>query len=143
MAINNVTLTGRWTKDIETRVFEGEKANMVAFGTLAVDRRFVNKNDENAPKADFIRIKMWGKTAEFADKWLGKKGQKVEVVGRIETGSYKNANGDMVYTTDVVAEQLGFGESKGASEANGGGGNSGGASFVSVPDVDTSDLPFK
>lgn len=142
MAINNVTLTGRWTKDIEVRRFEGENASVVAFGTLAVDRRFANKNDD-APKADFIRIKMWNKTAEFAEKWLGQKGQKVEVVGRIETGSYKNANGDMVYTTDVVAEQLGFGESKGASEANGGDGNSGGASFVSVPDVDTADLPFK
>lgn len=142
MAINNVTLTGRWTKDIEVKRFEGENASVVAFGTLAVDRRFVNKNDENAPKADFIRIKMWNKTAEFAEKWLGQKGQKVEVVGRIETGSYKNQNGDTVYTTDVVAEQLGFGESKGAADSNGSA-SGGKADFVPVPDSLTNDLPFK
>jgi len=136
MAINNVTLTGRWTKDIEVKRFEGENASVVAFGTLAVDRRFASKNDD-APKADFIRIKMWNKTAEFAEKWLGQKGQKVEVVGRIETGSYKNQNGDTVYTTDVVAEQLSFGESKSAE------GNDGKSTdFVEVSG-DDSDLPFK
>ena len=74
-------------------------------------------------------------------KELGMEALKI-LSGFYETGSYKNQNGDTVYTTDVVAEQLGFGESKGAADSNGSA-SGGKADFVPVPDSLTNDLPFK
>ena len=60
---------------------------------------------------DFINIVVFGKGAEFAEKYL-KKGTKVVVTGRIQTGSYTNKDGQKVYTTDVIAEDQEFAESK-------------------------------
>lgn len=103
---------GRICKDIETR---GEDASMVARYTLAVDRRFKNKDGEY--DTDFINIVVFGKGAEFAEKYF-KKGMKVVVTGRIQTGSYTNKDGQKVYTTDIVAEDQEFAESKNASSNN-------------------------
>ncbi len=105
--MNAVSLTGRLTKDVEFS-YKGETA--IARYTLAVDRKF--KKDE----ADFIRCVAFGKTAEFADKWF-RKGMKVEVCGRIQTGSYTAQDGSKRYTTDVVVEEQGFGESKAETSA--------------------------
>ncbi|MBR6384448.1 MAG: single-stranded DNA-binding protein [Lachnospiraceae bacterium] len=111
--MNKVILMGRLTKDPDMR---GEGTGLVARYTLAVDRRF-SRNEEN--NTDFINIVVFGKGAEFAEKYL-KKGIKVVVTGRIQTGSYTNKDGQKVYTTDVIAEDQEFAESKNVSGNNGG-----------------------
>ena len=111
--MNKVILMGRLTRDPDIR---GEGTGLVARYTLAVDRRF-SRNEEN--NTDFINIVVFAKGAEFAEKYL-KKGTKVVVTGRIQTGSYTNKDGQKVYTTDVVAEDQEFAESKNAAGSNGG-----------------------
>ena len=99
--MNKVILMGRLTRDPEVRYSQGESATAIARYTLAVDRRFNRNNDENS--ADFIGCVAFGRSAEFAEKYL-RKGTKVVVTGRIQTGSYTNKDGVKVYTTDVVVE---------------------------------------
>lgn len=106
---NKVFLMGRITKDVDVR---GDGNNMVARYSLAVDRRFKNKDGEY--DTDFINVVAFGKSAEFAEKYFAK-GMKVVITGRIQTGSYTNKDGQKVYTTDVVAEDQEFAESKKSS----------------------------
>lgn len=110
-AMNKVILMGRLTRDVETR-YSGETA--IARYTLAVDRKF--KRDGEAT-ADFINCIAFGKSAEFAEKYLSK-GTKILVTGRIQTGSYTNKDGQKVYTTDIVVEEQEFAESKASSQQN-------------------------
>ena len=139
--MNKVILMGRLTRDPEVRYSGGDNATAVARYSLAVDRRF--KRD-NAPSADFINCVGFGKTAEFAEKYF-RKGMRICVVGRIQTGSYTNRDGQKVYTTDVVVEEQEFAESKGASENNGADrpqpttDNNG---FMNIPDGIDEELPF-
>ncbi len=95
----------------------------IARYTLAVDRRFNRNNDENT--ADFIGCVAFGRAGEFAEKYF-RKGLKVLVTGRIQTGSYTNRDGVKVYTTDVVVEDQEFAESKNSSSAGTDGGYNGG-----------------
>ena len=105
--MNKVILMGRLTRDPEVRYTQGEQAMAVARYTLAVDRR--GKNQENL--ADFIQCVAFGKAGEFAERYLHK-GTKIVLTGRIQTGSYTNKEGQRVYTTDIVAEDQEFAESK-------------------------------
>ena len=105
---------GRLTRDPEIRYTTGEKQMSIARFTLAVDRRFKRDGE---PDADFIGCTAFGKTAEFAERYL-KQGTKICVTGRIQTGSYTNKDGVKVYTTDVVIEECEFAESKNASANN-------------------------
>lgn len=92
----------------------------IARYTLAVDRRMRrDNNDPNAQTADFPSIVAFGRAAEFAEKYLHK-GTKVVVSGRLQTGRYTNKDGQTVYTTDVVADDQEFAESKAASDRNAG-----------------------
>lgn len=100
--MNNVILMGRTTAVPEVRYSQGDKPTAVARFTLAVDRP-VKSGEEK--KADFPRVVCFGKTAEFIEKYVGK-GQKIAVQGRIQTGSYKDNNGNTVYTTDIIAEKV-------------------------------------
>lgn len=104
--MNNVSLIGRLTKDVELRYTSNGKA--VANFTLAVNRPFQNQKGDY--EADFIRTVVWGKSAENAANYL-KKGSKAGVVGRIQTGSYEK-NGQRFFTTDIVAEHVEFLDSK-------------------------------
>lgn len=106
--MNKVILMGRLTRDPDIRYSQGEKSTAVARYALAVDRKF--KRDGEA-SADFINCIAFGKNGEFAEKYL-RKGTKIVVVGRIQTGSYTNKDGQKVYTTDVVVEEHEFAESK-------------------------------
>lgn len=150
--MNKVVLMGRLTRDPEIRYSQGENSSAVARYTLAVDRRFKRQGDTET--ADFISCVSFGRTAEFAEKYL-KQGTKVGAVGRIQTGSYVNRDGNKVYTTDVVVEELEFAESKNASAA--GAGNAGGYQapqpdrpapseaadgFMNIPDGIDEELPF-
>ena len=116
--MNKVILMGRLTRDPEVRYSQGENATAVARYTLAVDRRFNRNGDENT--ADFINCVAFGRAGEFAEKYF-RKGIKIAITGRIQTGSYTNKDGVKVYTTDIVVEDQEFAESKNAAAANGGG----------------------
>ena len=110
--MNKVILMGRLTRDPEVRYTAGENALAIARYTLAVDRRF-SRDGEAA--ADFISCVVFGRGAEFAEKYLNK-GIRIVVCGRIQTGSYTNREGQKVYTTEVVVEEHEFAESKAASD---------------------------
>ena len=130
------------------RYSQGENATAVARYTLAVDRRFNRNNDEQT--ADFINCVAFGRSGEFAEKYLHK-GTKIAITGRIQTGSYTNKDGVRVYTTDVVVEDQEFAESKNASAANGGyapaerndsAPAAAGDGFMNIPDGIDEELPF-
>lgn len=112
--MNKVILMGRLTRDPEVRYSQGESATAVARYTLAVDRRFNRNGDENT--ADFINCVAFGRAGEFAEKYF-RKGIKIAVTGRIQTGSYTNKDGVKVYTTDVVIEEHEFAESKNSASS--------------------------
>lgn len=144
--MNKVILMGRLTRDPEVRYSQGEKQTAIARYSLAVNRRFKREGD---PEADFINCVAFGKQAEFAEKYL-KKGTKMTITGRIQTGSYTNKDGVKVYTTDVIVEEQEFAESKAAAE------NRAAASpapqpapqqnqadgFMNIPDGIDEELPF-
>ena len=111
--MNKVILMGRLTRDPEVRYSAGENAMAIARYTLAVDRRFRRDGDATA---DFINCVVFGRGAEFAEKYF-RQGLKVVVTGRIQTGSYTNREGQKVYTTDVVIEDQEFAESKATSDS--------------------------
>jgi len=106
--LNNVSLVGRLTKDVELRYTPSNVA--VATFTLAVNRTFKNENGER--EADFINCVMWRQQAENLANWV-KKGALIGITGRIQTRSYDNQQGQRVYVTEVVAEQFQLLESKG------------------------------
>lgn len=145
--MNKVVLMGRLTRDPEVRYTQGENAMAIARYTLAVDRRRRSNNEEQ--QADFISCVAFGKSGEFAEKYLHK-GTKITLSGRIQTGSYINKDGQRVYTTDVVVEDQEFAESK--SSASGGSSAAGNApapapsdagdGFMNIPDGIDEELPF-
>ena len=116
--MNKVILMGRLTRNPEIRYSQGESATAIARFTLAVDRRFKRQGDDQT--ADFINCVAFGRTAEFAERYL-QQGTKVVGCGRIQTGSYTNKDGQRVYTTDVVMEELEFAESKKNAQSYDGG----------------------
>ena len=134
--MNSVQLIGRLTRDPEVR-YTDSGASIARFG-LAVDRRF---KQENGADADFINIVSFGKTAEFIEKYFHK-GMKIALNGRIQTGSYTDKDGKKVYTTDIVAENVEFCESKGTSANNDAPAPASDGDFMSVPDGIDDELPF-
>ena len=144
--MNKVILMGRLTRDPEVRYSAGDNAMAIARFSLAVDRRRRANGGADEQTADFINCVSFGKTAEFAEKYL-RKGTKMLVTGRIQTGSYTNKEGAKVYTTEVVVEEQEFAESKGSSD-NGGfaqaapAPQSAGDGFMNVPDGIDEELPF-
>lgn len=109
--MNNVTLMGRLTRDPDVRYTQGAETMTIARYTLAVDRRRSSKGDQEQ-SADFINCVAFGKSADFAEKYLTK-GMKIAVRGRIQTGSYTDRDGRKVYTTEVVVDEQEFCESRG------------------------------
>ncbi len=146
--MNKVIIMGRLTRDPDVRYSQGEQATAVARYTVAVDRRFAKKDSQDQT-ADFISVVAFGKAGEFAEKYF-KKGTKVIVTGRIQTGSYTNKDGQKVYTTDVVAEDQEFAESKNSGSSNSDSAQSSGDAapsasgdgFMNIPDGIDEELPF-
>lgn len=141
--MNKVILMGRLTRDPEVRYTQGDNASAVARFSLAVDRRFKKDGEQTA---DFISCVAFGKTGEFIEKY-GHKGTKFVVEGRIQTGSYTNKDGQKVYTTDVVVEQVEFAESKASADGNTANNTSNSntptdTSFMDIPDGIDEELPF-
>ena len=145
--MNKVILMGRLTRDPEVRYSQGDASTAVARFSLAVDRRFKRDNDEQT--ADFISCVAFGRTAEFLERY-GRKGTKFVLEGRIQTGSYTNKDGQRVYTTDVVTENIEFAESKASSDNNSGyvpadrpsPSGAAGDGFMNIPDGIDEELPF-
>ena len=136
--MNKVILIGRVVRDADIRYSQGANTTCVAKYTLAVDRKF---KQEGQPTADFINCIAFGKLGEFAEKYLHK-GTKIAVTGRIQTGSYKNKDGNTVYTTDVVVEEQEFCESKSQSNSQPQPTPSNNDDFMSIPDGIDDGLPF-
>ncbi len=146
--MNKVILMGRLTRDPEVRYSQGENSLAIARYTLAVDRRGVRSNGGDDQTADFINCVAFGRAGEFAEKYF-RKGTKIAVSGRIQTGSYTNKDGVRVYTTDVIVDDQEFAESKNASAGEGGNGGfsrpaASGSSdgFMNIPDGIDEELPF-
>ena len=159
--MNKVILMGRLTRDPEVRYSQGATPLAIARYTLAVDRRQARSNNGDEQTADFINCVAFGRTGEFAERYL-RKGTKIAVTGRIQTGSYTNKDGVKVYTTEVVVEEHEFAESRNAAAGNDGGfggfnggfnggyagGNSApapsgaGDGFMNIPDGIDEELPF-
>ena len=138
---------GRLCRDPEIRHTEGESGTTIARYALAVDRRYKREEDQTA---DFPQCVVFGKGAEFAEKYLHQ-GTKIVVTGRIQTGSYTNRDGQKVYTTDVVVEDQEFAESKVSSENRSSTGQTGEPApapsasddgFMNIPDGIDEELPF-
>ena len=155
--MNKAILMGRLTRDPDVHWTQGQDQKCIARYTLAVDRRF---KQEGGASADFISCVAFGHQAEFAEKYL-RKGIKIAITGRIQTGSYTNRDGQKVYTTDIVIEEQEFAESKAASDRNssdfaannnyGGGYQQSGRpvpsqapsdGFMNIPDGIDEELPF-
>ena len=148
--MNKVILMGRLTREPDVRYSQNADGSMAVAGyTLAVDRRRArNNNDEQS--ADFISCVAFGRSGEFAEKYLHQ-GTKIVVTGRIQTGSYTNKDGQRVYTTDVVVEEQEFAESKSAASGETAAytpsrpepSAAAGDGFMNIPDgVEDEGLPF-
>lgn len=133
--MNLAVLVGRLTRDPEVRVTDSQMT--VARYSLAVDRVGAK---EGQPTADFISCIAFGKSAEFVEKYL-KKGMKIAIEGRIQTGSYTNKEGQKVYTTDIVVDRHEFCESRSTSENNATPADSA-DSFINLPAGIEEEIPF-
>ena len=109
--MNKVVLMGRLTRSPEVRYSQGAEPLAVAHYTLAVNRRFKRKDEQ---EADFIPCVAFGKSGEFAEKYF-RKGQMVAVTGRLQVRSW-DKDGERRYTTEVIIEEQHFAESKAAQE---------------------------
>lgn len=103
--MNKAILTGRFTRDPEIK-YTNDGTSIARF-SIAVNRRFVKEGSDQ--KADFLNCIAFGKSAEFIEKYFSK-GMKADLSGRIQTDSYTNRDGQKVYTTDIVVEEIEFGE---------------------------------
>lgn len=141
--MNKAIIMGRLTRDPEirwTQAGNSQEQMCIARYTLAVDRR------QKDAGADFIPVVAFGKAGEFAEKYF-KKGTKLVITGRIQTGSYTNKEGAKVYTTEIVAEDQEFAESKAAGQQGNGQAAAGqpqtdDQGFMNIPDGIDEELPF-
>lgn len=143
--MNKVILMGRLTRDPQVRYTQGQDPMAIVRFTLAVDRR--GRKQEGQQDADFPSCVAFGKSAEFVEKYVHQ-GTKIVLTGRIQTGSYTNKDNIKVYTTEVIAEDIEFAESKATAEGSGGAGghqkpdqteNDG---FMNIPEGIDEELPF-
>ena len=136
--MNKVIQIGRLTGDPDVSYSQGTERICIARYSLAVDRKFKR---ENEPTADFIRCVAFGKNGEFAEKYF-RKGMKVAITGRIQTGSYKDRDNKTIYTTDVIVEEQEFCESKKETQDNAPEAPVGNDGSMNIPDGIDEELPF-
>lgn len=142
--MNKVILMGRLTRDPESRYTQqnsSQESMCITRYTLAVDRK--GSRSEGQQSADFITCVAFGRAGEFAEKYF-RKGTKITISGRIQTGSYTNKDGQRVYTTDVIVEEQEFAESKRAEGQQGENSSypDNGDGFMNIPDGMDEELPF-
>lgn len=144
--MNNVSLVGRLVRDPEVRYGQNESVSVAKF-SLAVERKWKRDGE---PTVDFINCTVFGKSAEFTEKYF-RKGMRVAITGRIQTGSYKNKEGQTVFTTEIIVESQEIAQSKSEnnessahsnSEAGKSPYGSSGDDFMSIPEGVEDELPF-
>lgn len=147
---NVCVFSGRLTRDPEVRYTQGEKSMCIARFSIAIDRR-------GKDGADYPNMVAFGKTGEFAEKYL-KKGTKITTRCHVQTGSYTNRDGQKVFTTEFVIDDIEFAESRAtaaqnqnaqtAPQTNSQPQNTQSApannvdAYVNIPDAIGEDLPF-
>lgn len=136
--MNVVTLVGNLCRDNDVRYSSGENATAILRNTLAVQRKFKNK-ETGEYDSDFINIQAFGSNAEFINKYFNK-GSKIGITGEIRTGSYINKDGAKVYTTDVIVNNAEFVSKKEDTDNTSTPSND---DFVDIPEGIESDLPWK
>lgn len=144
--MNNVSLVGRLVRDPEVRYGQNESVSVAKF-SLAVERKWKRDGE---PTVDFINCTVFGKSAEFTEKYF-RKGMRVAITGRIQTGSYKNKDGQTIFTTEIIVESQEIAQSKSESNESSTASNaeagkspygSSGDDFMSVPEGVEDELPF-
>lgn len=133
--MNIVIISGRMVRDPDVRYTANDNMAVARF-TLAVDKNYKKSNDD---KANFINCVAFGKTAEVVEKHC-MKGIKLMITGEWTTGSYKNKDGNTVYTNDCNVSKLEFAESRNSSQNNSGNGIMGSSSFISLQPIDLASL---
>lgn len=136
--MNKVILLARLTKDPEVRYTQGDNSTAVASFSVAVNRKFKR---ENEPEADFFNCTAFGRQAEFVEKYL-KKGTKIALTGRVQNDNYTNKEGQKVYSTRIMAEEIEFAESKGTADAGTQQPATDNNGFMNIPDGLQEELPF-
>lgn len=130
--LNNIVIQGRFTRDPEIRTTQ--TGTSVASFTLAVDRDFVDKESRER-QTDFINCVAWRTTADFVKKYF-QKGSMAIVTGRLQVRQYQDKDGNKRTATEVIVENIYFGESKhstGNSNENGGNTSAPAPSYPSAP----------
>ena len=138
--MNKIILMGRLTREPEVRYSQGDKPTAIAKFTLAVNRKYVKKDDSQS--ADFFNCTAFGKQGEFAEKYL-RQGIKILLSGHIQNDNYTNKEGQKVYGMQVIVEEIEFAQSK---DSQGGFGNElpgNTDDFINIPDIDSMEVPFK
>ena len=111
--MNSINLIGNLTRDFDLKYSKSGTAYVT--GGIAVQRKFKNQSGEY--ESDFINLKAFGKTAEMLANHFNK-GSKIGISGSLQTGSYENQQGQRVYTSDVMVEQVTFVERKNNGQGN-------------------------
>lgn len=139
--MNIACLVGRCASEPELR-FLPETGKAVTKFSIAIDRNLSKDKkreleQKNIPTADFPRIVIWGKQAEYVAEYL-RKGKLVSVQGRITTGSYENSQGNRVYTTEVTANPFGVKVLEYSNSNN----NNDTGGYEGYTPIDDDDIPF-
>ena len=146
--MNRLIMVARLTRDIDSskdvHYTTGENSTCITHFSIAVDKRYKNKNNSDAPTADFFNVTCFGKLGEFAKDYLHK-GTKIVLEGRLENNNYTDSNGNKVYRDHIVAENIEFAESKKTAEENGtyaAPATADAKGFVNIDDDVNADLPW-
>lgn len=131
--LNKIFLMGRLTRDPELR--RTQSGTAVASFALAVDRDY--KDQDGQRETDFVDIVAWRSTAEFVSKYFSK-GRMAVVEGRLQVRLWTDKDGNKRRTTEVVADNVYFGDSKKVSDSD----TSPAPDFREVPPEEKGELPF-
>ena len=136
--MNNLILMGRLTRDPEIRVSQGANQTTIGRFSIAVDRRFKR---EGQPDADFFNCVVFGKQAEFVEKYLHK-GTKIVIRGEMQNNNYTDKDGIKRYDYQVMVDEINFAESKSGASGETTPAANVNTGFVNIPDGIVEELPF-
>lgn len=137
--MNKAILMGNLTRDPEIRYTQGENSMAVANFSLAVNRKYARKGEDDR---DFFNCTAFRKQAEFIEKYF-KQGTRMLLTGRIQNNNYTNKNGEKVYSVQIIAEEVEFGSTKDSSTPGDKNVNRGmDDDFINIPDGVDDGLPF-
>lgn len=137
--MNKAILMGNLTRDPEIRYTQGENSMAVANFSLAVNRKYVRKGEDDC---DFFNCTAFRKQAEFIEKYF-KQGSRMLLIGRVQNNNYTNKNGEKVYNVQIMVEEVEFGSTKGSSTPSDKNVNKDiDDDFINIPDGVDDGLPF-